>query len=78
MSTASTTVFELDSTLADRKSSSKGFFQRVAENRERQAEARIRAYLLGRSDAGLAKLGFAQGEIATVRATGAIPPSFWR
>lgn len=82
----STAVFELHParhptlhrTQADEKSPRKGFFQRFAENRERHAQSRIRSFLLGRSDAGLAALGFTPAEISVIRATGVIPASFWR
>lgn len=73
----STAVFELQSTLAERLTPQKGFFQRLTENRERHAAARIRSFLLGRSDAGLAELGFSPDEVAIIRATGVIPASFW-
>ncbi len=74
----STAVFELHPDVAESQSPQKGLFQQLAENRERQAKARIRSFLLGRSDAGLAELGFSPNEISAIRVTGAIPASFWR
>ena len=82
----STATFELHTPLAETgvetgvlgETRSKGFLQRATQDRQRQAEARIQAFLLGRSDAGLAKLGFAPGEIGAIRKTGRIPQSFWR
>ena len=85
MSTTSTAIFEhhadqsaglVDSSGGSR-ASRKGFYQRLAENRERHATARIQSFLLGRSDAGLAALGFSPGEISAIRSTGVIPASFW-
>ncbi len=86
MSTTSNAIFEhhpaqaagrIDSR-TDSRASKKGFFQRLAENRERHATARIQSFLLGRSDAGLAELGFSPGEINAIRSTGAVPASIWR
>ncbi len=84
MSTTSTTYFH-SSVAADAgrstsngKTGTQGFFSRVIEARTRRGEASVAAYFARQSDSTLAGLGFTLDEIASIRANGRIPASFWR
>ena len=55
----------------------KSFYQRFVDARLRQGKAHANAMLGRMSDTQLAELGFSAEQIREVRASGAVPMSFW-
>ena len=78
---STTTTFDLHdsapATVSHGRSKS-GFWARLIAARTRQGQARVANILASKSDLALADLGFNAEQIAAIRATGAIPTTFWR
>ena len=77
MSTTTATFGHGHATTAPAAAPRKSFFQRIVEARTLQGKSRVRATFARMSDSQLADIGFNADQIRHVRATGAIPASFW-